>query len=152
GIAARRGRSCSTRSVARRPCGACSGGETSLERSVCVYRSAVAPVFVDPRKVREFADQQSFYDWLGAHWDTESELWIKIHKTRSGLASITPAQAIDVVLCWGWIDGIRKGFDATSFLQRYTPRGKKSVWSKINIANVDRLIAAGRMRPSGLAQ
>ena len=62
------------------------------------------------------------------------------------------AQAIDVVLCWGWIDGIRKGFDDKSFLQRYTPRGKKSVWSQINVANVARLIEAGRMKPSGLAQ
>ncbi|MDB5214818.1 MAG: putative periplasmic rane protein, partial [Myxococcaceae bacterium] len=70
----------------------------------------------------------------------------------SGLASITPAEAIDVVLCWGWIDGIRKGFDDQSFLQRYTPRGKKSVWSQINVANVERLTKAGRMQPSGLAQ
>lgn len=113
---------------------------------------AMPPVRVDTKKVRTFEDEQSFYDWLGAHWDKETEVWIKIHKVRSGLASITPTEAIDVVLCWGWIDGIRKGFDEKSFLQRYTPRGKKSVWSQINVANVERLTKAGRMQPSGLAQ
>lgn len=110
------------------------------------------PVRVDPSKVREFADEKSFYQWLGKHWDKEEELWIRIYKTRSGVPSITPAQAIDVVLCWGWIDGIRKGLDEQSFLQRYTPRGKKSVWSQVNVANVERLTKAGKMKAPGLAQ
>jgi uncharacterized protein YdeI (YjbR/CyaY-like superfamily) len=118
-------------------------------RRTIIWR--MASVHVDPKKVREFEDQQSFYDWLGKHWNKESELWIRIYKVRSGVASITPTEAIDVVLCWGWIDGIRKGLDDKSFLQRYTPRGKKSVWSKINVANVERLTKAGRMQPSGLA-
>ncbi|MBX3201846.1 MAG: YdeI/OmpD-associated family protein [Labilithrix sp.] len=112
----------------------------------------MAAVVVDPAKVCEFKDELSFYRWLGKHWNKEQELWIKIHKVGSGLASITPKEAIDVVLCWGWIDGIRKGFDDKSFLQRYTPRGKKSVWSQINVANVARLVAAKRMQPSGSAQ
>lgn len=112
----------------------------------------MAAVRVDPNKVLEFKDEQSFYQWLGKHWDKEQEVWIKIHKVRSGLPSITPAEAIDVVLCWGWIDGIRKGLDDKSFLQRYTPRGKRSVWSQINVANVERLTKAGRMQPPGLAQ
>ncbi len=112
----------------------------------------MAAVHVDSRKVRVFESKQSFYVWLGKNWNKETEVWIKIHKVRSGLPSITPKEAIDVVLCWGWIDGIRKGLDATSFLQRYTPRGKKSVWSQVNVANVARLIEAGRMRPSGAAQ
>src|SRR5512140_2323207 len=107
----------------------------------------MAPVHVDSRKVREFASEQSFYDWLGKNWNKETEVWIKIHKVSSGLTSITPKEAIDVVLCWGWIDGIRKGLDETSFLQRYTPRGKKSIWSQINVTNVARLIEAGKMRP-----
>lgn len=110
------------------------------------------PVKVDPKKVHVFEDSAAFEAWLRKHWKTETEVWIKIHKTRSGLASITPAEAIDVVLCWGWIDAIRKSFDETSFLQRYTPRGKKSVWSKVNVENVARLVAEGRMQPSGLAQ
>lgn len=110
----------------------------------------MAAVRVDPSKVLELKDEKSFYTWLAKHWDKEQEVWIKIHKVRSGLPSITPAQAIDVVLCWGWIDAIRKGFDDKSFLQRYTPRGKKSVWSQVNVANVARLTKAGKMQPSGL--
>jgi len=109
-------------------------------------------VKVDPAKVHEFPSEQRFDAWLRKHWDRETEVWIKIHKVSSGLASITPAQAIDVALTWGWIDAIRKGFDEKSFLQRYCPRGKKSVWSQVNVANVERLIAAKRMQPSGLAQ
>ena len=107
---------------------------------------------VDPRHVREFADERSFYAWLGKNWHRETEVWIKIHKVSSGLASITPKEAIDVALCFGWIDGIRKGLDDTSYLQRYTPRGKKSLWSQINVENVERLIKAGKMKPAGLAQ
>ncbi len=112
----------------------------------------MAPVIVDPRKVREFADADSFYGWLAQHHGTADEVWIKVHKVGSGLASITPKQAVDVVLCWGWIDAIRKAFDDKSFLQRYTPRGKKSVWSQINVDNVARLIREGRMAAPGLAQ
>ena len=70
----------------------------------------------------------------------------------SGLKSIKPKEAIDVVLCWGWIDGLRKGFDERSFLQRYSPRKKTSVWSQINVDNVARLIKEGRMTEHGLAQ
>ncbi|MGZ3477443.1 MAG: YdeI/OmpD-associated family protein [Polyangiales bacterium] len=109
-------------------------------------------VHVDPKRVHAFESERSFESWLRKNWNKEPEVWIKIHKVSSGLVSITPAQAIDVALCWGWIDGIRKSYDASSFLQRYTPRTKKSIWSQINVANVERLIEAGRMQPSGLAQ
>jgi uncharacterized protein YdeI (YjbR/CyaY-like superfamily) len=112
----------------------------------------MAPVHVDPRKVHTFEDEKSFQVWLARHWNKETEVWIKIHKVSSGLTSITPKEAIDVALCWGWIDAIRKGLDENSFLQRYTPRGKKSVWSQVNVANVERLTKAGRMKPAGLAQ
>ncbi|TRC77420.1 hypothetical protein FJV83_27765 [Mesorhizobium sp. WSM4307] len=112
----------------------------------------MAPVKVDPDKVREFSDAASFYAWLGQHHATESEVWIKVHKAGSGLKSITPKEAIDVVLCYGWIDAVRKGLDENSFLQRYTPRGKKSIWSKINIDNVARLVEEGRMTGHGLKQ
>lgn len=71
----------------------------------------MAAVIVDPSKVHEFTDAQAFYTWLGRHHDQEAEVWIKIHKLASGLPSITPKEAIDVVLCWGWIDAIRKGLD-----------------------------------------
>ncbi|OFX00604.1 MAG: hypothetical protein A3D94_13445 [Alphaproteobacteria bacterium RIFCSPHIGHO2_12_FULL_66_14] len=112
----------------------------------------MAAVRVDPAKVREFATAASFNRWLGRHHDKQNELWIKIHKVDSGLKSITPKEAIDVVLCWGWIDGLRKGFDDRSYLQRYTPRGKKSIWSQINVDNVARLIEEGRMTAHGLKQ
>jgi len=95
----------------------------------------MAAVNVDPAKVREFRDMDSFYAWLGVHHDSADALWIKIHKVASGLPSITPKEAIDVVLCWGWIDGVRKGLDETSYLQRYTPRTRRSIWSKINVDN-----------------
>jgi uncharacterized protein YdeI (YjbR/CyaY-like superfamily) len=108
------------------------------------------PVKVDPKKVRSFKDAASFYNWLGKNHDKDDEVWIKIHKVDSGLKSITPKEAIDVVLCWGWIDGLRKGFDERSFLQRYSPRKKTSVWSQINVANVARLIEEGRMTAHGL--
>jgi uncharacterized protein YdeI (YjbR/CyaY-like superfamily) len=111
----------------------------------------MAPVKVDPAKVRAFKDAEAFYKWLGKHHDTEDEVWIKIHKVDSGLKSITPKEAIDVVLCWGWIDGIRKAFDEQSYLQRYSPRGKRSLWSKINVDNIARLIREGRMTDHGLA-
>ena len=112
----------------------------------------MAPLEVDPDKVHEFKDAQSFYDWLGRRHDKESEVWIKIHKAGSGLKSISPKEAIDVALCWGWIDAIRKGFDDKSFLQRYTPRGRKSIWSRINVDNVARLIEEGRMTEHGLRE
>ena len=112
----------------------------------------MAPTVINPDSVREFRDEQAFYEWLAAHHDQRTEVWIKIHKVGSGLASITAKQGIDVVLCWGWIDGIRKGLDETSFLQRYTPRRSRSIWSQINIANVERLVKAGRMTPHGLRE
>lgn len=110
----------------------------------------MAPVKVDPDKVHEFKDADAFYKWLGRNHDKADEVWIKVHKLGSGLKSITPKEAIDVVLCWGWIDGIRKSLDDKSFLQRYSPRGRKSVWSQINVDNIARLIAEGRMTEHGL--
>lgn len=112
----------------------------------------MAPIKVDPDKVREFPDADSFYAWLTDNHASESEVWIKIHKVGSGLASITPKEAVDVVLCFGWIDAVRKSLDGNSYLQRYTPRGRKSIWSKINIDNVARLIEEGRMTRHGLRE
>jgi uncharacterized protein YdeI (YjbR/CyaY-like superfamily) len=112
----------------------------------------MASVKVDPAKVHEFEDGGAFYGWLGKHHDVEDEVWIKIHKVASGLKSITPVEAIDAALCWGWIDAIRKSFDEKSYLQRYTPRRPQSVWSRINVENVERLIREGRMTEHGLKQ
>ncbi|WP_316357671.1 YdeI/OmpD-associated family protein [Devosia sp.] len=110
----------------------------------------MAPVHVDPAKVREFASKDAFYDWLADNHDSEDEVWIRIFKKGSGIASIDAVQAIDVVLCWGWIDAIRKGWDDVSFVQRYTRRGRKSAWSDINKANVSRLVEEGKMTEHGL--
>ena len=112
----------------------------------------MAPVHVDPARVHEFVDAEAFYAWLSKNHDKAPEAWIKIHKVGSGLPSINAKQAIDVVLCWGWIDGVKKSFDEKSFLQRYTPRGRKSIWSQINVDNVARLVDEGRMTPHGLRE
>jgi uncharacterized protein YdeI (YjbR/CyaY-like superfamily) len=112
----------------------------------------VAPVKINPDNIREFKDAASFYKWLGKNHIKQDEIWIKIHKVDSGFKSITPKQAIDVVLCWGWIDGQRKGFDDKSYMQRYSPRTSKSIWSKINVDNVARLIDEGRMTEHGLRE
>lgn len=107
------------------------------------------PIIPDPKAIKSFPTQAAFESWLRVNHAREKELWLKIHKKDSGKPTITPAQALDVVLCWGWIDGLRKGFDDCSFLQRYSPRKAKSVWSQINRDNVARLTAAGRMTPHG---
>lgn len=108
------------------------------------------PVVVDPNKVHEFPTADAFHEWLRANHGTEDEVWIRIFKKASGVPSITPAEAIDAVLCWGWIDAIRKSWDEVSFVQRYTPRKPKSLWSQVNRDNVARLVAAGRMTEHGL--
>jgi uncharacterized protein YdeI (YjbR/CyaY-like superfamily) len=79
-------------------------------------------------------------------------VWIRIYKKGSGVPTITAAEALDVALCYGWIDAVRKGLDDESFLQRYTPRRAKSAWSQVNREHVKRLTAAGRMTPSGQRQ
>ena len=111
----------------------------------------MAPVAVDPKQVRHFVDARAFEDWLAEHHASAEALWLRIHKKASGLATVTYAEALDVALCWGWIDGLKKGLDTTSFLQRFTPRRAKSVWSAVNREHVARLVAAGRMTPHGLA-
>jgi uncharacterized protein YdeI (YjbR/CyaY-like superfamily) len=106
----------------------------------------------NPKKIKSFKTEAAFASWLSANHAREAEIWLKVHKKDSGLASVTCAQALDVALCWGWIDGIRKTFDERSFLQRYTPRQTRSIWSQINRDNVARLTAAGRMTPHGQRQ
>ena len=112
----------------------------------------MAPVIPDPRTIKSFRTEAAFAQWLKTNHARETELWLKIHKKGSGLPTVTSAQALDVVLCWGWIDGIRKSFDDQSFLQRYTPRRARSIWSQINRDHVARLTAAGRMTPHGQRQ
>ncbi len=117
--------------------------------SLAYDASVMAPVIPDPAKIKAFRSASAFETWLGRHHARETEIWLRIYKKGSGVASVTAAEALDVALCWGWIDGLRKSYDATSFLQRYTPRRPKSIWSQINRAHIARLTAAGRMTPHG---
>lgn len=82
----------------------------------------MAPVIPNPKKIKAFRSEVAFEAWLRAHDAGETEIWLRIYKKGAGKPTVTYAQALDVALCWGWIDGIRKGFDDESFLQRYTPR------------------------------
>ena len=86
---------------------------------------------------------------MRANHDRESEIWVKIHKKSPVLPTVTHAEALDMALCWGWIDGIRKGLDEQSFLQRFTPRRAKSIWSQVNQRHIARLTTAGRMTEHG---
>ena len=107
---------------------------------------------VDPASVREFKDRAALERWYKTHHAKAGELWLKVHKKDSGLPSVDVAEALEVALCWGWIDAIRKPFDSQSYLQRYTPRKKASTWSKRNQDLVARLIKEGRMQPEGQAE
>jgi len=102
--------------------------------------------------VLAFPSRDAFAAWLADEHATCPGLWLKIAKQGSGVASVTYGEAVEVALCFGWIDGQKRGFDATWFLQRFTPRKRASRWSQINTEHVARLTAAGRMRPAGLAQ
>lgn len=99
-----------------------------------------------------FADADAWDAWLAANHERQEGVWIRMAKKASGITSVTHPDAIDVALCWGWIDGQRKGLDATWFLQKFTPRRTRSLWSRVNVAKAEALIAAGRMRPPGLAE
>jgi uncharacterized protein YdeI (YjbR/CyaY-like superfamily) len=104
---------------------------------------------VDPKAIRAFKNSAAFETWLSKHHDSEREIFLRLYKKGSGVPSVTNEEAIDVALCWGWIDAIRKAYDEASFLQRFTPRGAKSRWSEINRGRIERLTRAGRMTPHG---
>jgi len=112
----------------------------------------MAPIEPDPKRIKSFRTAAAFSTWLSANHDRQPEIWLKIHKKDSGLPSVTAAEALDVVLCWGWIDSTRKSFDERSFLQRYSPRGARSIWSQINRESIARLTKEGRMTPHGQRQ
>jgi uncharacterized protein YdeI (YjbR/CyaY-like superfamily) len=112
----------------------------------------MAPFQVNPDAIHEFRDLRALEGWYARNHDKAPELWIKLHKKASGLPSVSNVEALDAALCWGWIDAIRKSFDDKSFLQRYTPRGKASIWSARNQDHVERLIREGRMQAAGQAE
>jgi uncharacterized protein YdeI (YjbR/CyaY-like superfamily) len=99
-----------------------------------------------------FRDAAAFEAWLTDHVDHAPGVWLKIAKKSSGIASLTDDEAVDVGLCFGWISGQRRSFDDEYYLQKYVPRRPRSRWSQVNVRKVEALTAAGRMRPSGLAE
>jgi uncharacterized protein YdeI (YjbR/CyaY-like superfamily) len=110
---------------------------------------------VDPKPddpIEFFAKPAEFDRWLRKHHGTASCVWVKYAKKSTGIASINWDQAVDVALCYGWIDGQSKSLGETHTLQRFTPRGKRSKWSKLNRERVERLTQEGRMRPAGVAE
>lgn len=98
-----------------------------------------------------FKDQIAFRKWLEKHNSKASELLVGFHKVGSGKPSMTWPESVDQALCFGWIDGVRKRTDDTSYTIRFTPRKPTSIWSAINIKKVDELIGSDQMQPAGLA-
>ena len=99
-----------------------------------------------------FADAAAFEAWLVDNAETASHVWVRMAKKGTGVASLDWTTGVDVALCFGWIDGIARRVDDAWYVQRFTPRRPKSLWSKINRDRVERLTAEGRMRPAGLAE
>ena len=100
----------------------------------------------------EVADREAWADWLAAHCESSPGVWLKLARKGSGGSSLTYAEALDVALCHGWIDGQKGTIDERHWRQRFTPRGPRSRWSKRNRARAEELIAAGRMAPAGLRE
>lgn len=100
--------------------------------------------------VLEFKTAEAFETWLIKNHGNASGIWIKLLKKNSGIKTISYAEALDIALCYGWIDGQKQSFDDKAWLQKFTPRREKSIWSKVNIEHVERLINTGRMKPAGL--
>ena len=102
--------------------------------------------------VYAFETEADFWNWLSKNYQQTTSFWLRFYKKESKVPSIHYDEAVDVALCFGWIDGLANKYDEESYLVRYTPRRPKSVWSKINVAKVEKLIAEKCMQPSGLTQ
>ena len=102
--------------------------------------------------IKSFKTPREWRDWLANNHARSDGIWLRIYKKDSGEETIIYAEALDEALCYGWIDGQKRGHDAQSFLQKFTPRRPKSVWSKRNREHIARLIREKRMTPAGLAQ
>lgn len=114
-------------------------------------RPAAAKAKAPARPIR-FADRGAWATWLASHHASSPGAWLKLAKKGSGRASVTYAEAVEVALAWGWIDGQSKRIDDRWWMQRFTPRGPRSIWSAINREKALALIAAGEMKPPGLEQ
>ncbi len=102
--------------------------------------------------VKSFASQDTWERWLDRNHGNEEGVWLKVAKKSSGKRTVSVPEALEIALCYGWIDGQRKALDGDYFLQRFTPRRRRSRWSKINRDSATALIEQGRMRPPGLAE
>jgi len=100
----------------------------------------------------QFPSQKDWQDWLGTHHSKSSGVWLRLAKKGSAIQSVSYGEALEAALCYGWIDAQKKGESEQAWLQRFTPRGIKSIWSKVNREKAAALIAAGRMQPAGLEQ
>lgn len=114
--------------------------------------SAQEPARQLPPAMTLFKNAKAFETWLKKHHASSDGLWLQIAKRGAAEPSVTYAEAVEIALCWGWIDGQKKGLDDQHFLQRFTPRRARSVWSKVNVEKVAALIESGRMQAPGLAQ
>src|SRR5258708_31021801 len=103
-------------------------------------------------EIISFKSSKAWEAWLAKHHSKTDGVWLQFFKKASGKKTITHAEALDAALCCGWIDGQAKKYDKDSWLQKFTPRRARSIWSKRNIANIERLSQAGKMKPPGLAQ
>jgi uncharacterized protein YdeI (YjbR/CyaY-like superfamily) len=103
-------------------------------------------------EVLHCTDAEAWEAWLAEHHEASTGIWLRIAKKGSRAASVTIGDALDVALCYGWIDSQRKSYDMNHYLQRYSPRRARSPWSRLNVERVHALIEAGRMRPRGLAE
>jgi uncharacterized protein YdeI (YjbR/CyaY-like superfamily) len=101
--------------------------------------------------VKLFKTQKAWVTWLDKNHAKSTGVWLQIAKKTGNLKSVSYAEAVEVALCYGWIDGQGKGLDESAYLQKLTPRGPRSIWSKINRAKALELIKSGRMQPAGLA-
>lgn len=99
-----------------------------------------------------FESPEAWEQWLAENHESSSGIWMRISKKSSAIRTITYDEALDAALCYGWIDGRKRALDDESWLQKFTPRGQRGVWSRVNTQHAERLIAAGRMKPAGLAQ
>jgi uncharacterized protein YdeI (YjbR/CyaY-like superfamily) len=125
----------------------------ALQHGLCDCESRMSTKrAVHEAAVVAFRDAARFEAWLDEHVDLRAGVWLKIAKKGAGVPSLTGDEAVDLGLCYGWISGQRKAFDEVYYLQKYVPRRPRSRWSQVNVAKVKELIAAGRMRPSGLAE
>ncbi|HTP11172.1 MAG TPA: YdeI/OmpD-associated family protein [Anaerolineae bacterium] len=101
--------------------------------------------------IKLFKTQKAWTTWLNKNHAKSAGVWVQIAKKTSDLKSVSYAEAVEVALCYGWIDGQGKGLDESAYLQKFTPRGPRSIWSKINRTKAMELIKSGRMQPAGLA-